>query len=628
MRKLLVLLITLCFVTSSAFAAFSGNSVRMQGINPNLVGIMADEYSDAITINTSDLLNVEGWRVYTNFSNLYNDQFAEIGNDRALNGATTGGVGATSFLLGAFGNPLKGGLLPDSQMGLLLDANSAITPMVNQLGGNGESVDDDVTQDDNNADGDYNDVGDWTRIIKQKASRQFERGQMNLNVLYAHKLTDELKLGLNITKSDLVNNTPNSSESIDSSYSRDLTTIGTPTTLVTQDHSQTAKETIKNSSMLIGISARYQLSDKLNIGGGISINPISTEQTRESKVTIKIDNTAGAAQPITAEATMVDGTLNAIPGGYGTDASGVTAGFDWTTAGLFGNLGFDVNTDDVGTAKMSGSGIGLSVNPQYQLTDELKLSALLTYNSAPSNITADLSLPYTETLRSAFVAGDSLVTDNNTKNTFKDCKNKNDTIGLQAGGEAKLKENVLLGFGLVYMSNTNKTDGTGENSVRNVMTYDAQNNGFTNDGTSGDMRVTITDKNTFEFVFETKTDTIQLPIGMEMRPWKKFPVRLGVTHRIQTTKTTNTMKTTKDELAVTVTETGGATITTYEATGPGKQTSDEATTIVTTHVRITQYYYGIGYEWSENLTFDILGIASGVSILDLSAWRIGATLKF
>ncbi|MEW6557652.1 MAG: hypothetical protein AB1349_09905 [Elusimicrobiota bacterium] len=57
MKKFLLAVMVSIMATLS-LASFSNTSVRMQGINPNLVGIVADEYSDPLSIIPSDLMTV------------------------------------------------------------------------------------------------------------------------------------------------------------------------------------------------------------------------------------------------------------------------------------------------------------------------------------------------------------------------------------------------------------------------------------------------------------------------------------------------------------------------------------------------------------------------------------------
>ncbi len=78
MKKLsgIVVAIMLTF-TIFANAEVREVSKRMEGINPNLIGVLSDEYTDIMVLNTANILNVEGYRLYTNLSDLQegtNDQ--------------------------------------------------------------------------------------------------------------------------------------------------------------------------------------------------------------------------------------------------------------------------------------------------------------------------------------------------------------------------------------------------------------------------------------------------------------------------------------------------------------------------------------------------------------------------
>ncbi len=88
-----------------------------------------------------------------------------------------------------------------------------------------------------------------------------------------------------------------------------------------------------------------------------------------------------------------------------------------------------------------------------------------------------------------------------------------------------------------------------------------------------------------------------------------------------------------DDLQATITETAGAiNPPTYSASS----TTTEATIVPSTHnkLRTTQYFYGAGFAWSENLYFDILNFSGAndgtdsAGLLDLGAWRMGLTFIF
>lgn len=63
--------LTMLLVTTVAFAIVPV-SMRMRGLNPDLVGIVDDEYSD-LFFNPAYINRIEGSRVYTNLSNLHYD---------------------------------------------------------------------------------------------------------------------------------------------------------------------------------------------------------------------------------------------------------------------------------------------------------------------------------------------------------------------------------------------------------------------------------------------------------------------------------------------------------------------------------------------------------------------------
>ncbi|MCX8015043.1 MAG: hypothetical protein N2748_03400, partial [candidate division WOR-3 bacterium] len=69
MSKTKVVMCTL--IIASVAMAIVPVSVRMRGLNPDLVGIVDDEYSD-LFFNPAFINKIEGKRVYTNLSNVHN----------------------------------------------------------------------------------------------------------------------------------------------------------------------------------------------------------------------------------------------------------------------------------------------------------------------------------------------------------------------------------------------------------------------------------------------------------------------------------------------------------------------------------------------------------------------------
>lgn len=649
MRRLLSLVL-IAGMASSSFAQFSSTSMRIEGINPNLAGVLADEYTDALSINTADMMNIKGYRVYTNLSNLHNDN---LGADRALDvgptGKPYGAEGVTTFMLGAFGNPLSK-MIP-GQMGLFYDAGGGVTSKSNQLGKFGDSILNTTTQTDTGGNGSVSDIGDTRQTENATAKRVLDAGYGSINALYAleAKLLGGMKLGFKLSYMTAADAgaaggpTYSGEEEINATYHNTLLTNGAPNPTSTENHNQTAKETYTNNTLNLGVGGRIELTQKMDFGATLDITPITIKQDRDSLVSVLIDDAPGATDPITARVTMVDGTQYAFNGFVPTPGTVIPAGFSWTNntaanqaMGPNGEMNIIGYTDgnEIGSYKTSGTQFGLSADTHYALTDMVKLVGRLRFTSLPGKLDASMSRPFTQVLRSAGidgvrgagvdVAGDLFVQNDETSYDISGGKWTNDTIGLTAGGEAKLKKDIKLGFGLHYSVNSIETKYSWTENFSSVKTYDIDNGGFLNTGASGDRRITVTEENSGTARQKTETSTLQVPIGFELHPWPKMPVRLGVTHQIARTKTTNTTTLIADGLTTTVTETGGTTTPTY-STGFN---SNEQSVVRTDVTRSTRFYYGMGYQWSENLTFDFLGIASGNDVLDLNDWRIGATLVF
>ncbi|HAV43475.1 TPA: hypothetical protein DCX15_05615 [bacterium] len=642
MKKVLALAMATAalFLPQLGWAELSGTSMRMQGVNPDLVGIVADEHSDIFGVNPAELSDLEGWRVYTNLSNLYGGQ---LGSDRALDGTTTGGTGQSRFILGGLGNPLRG-VLPDSRMGLLYDSRSSLFSRTNTMWWSGERTTHETSQHDASIpnDGDFADPGDWTEVTNKKAKREIKSGGTDYQVLYGQKLGGlPLKIGTSLSLRDSdIGGRASSTEPVTAtdSYRQTIVGVARPTT---KEASLDAKEENKNTSMVLKLGGRYTVNERLNVGGLLTIAPTSRERVRNSIAKFNLDARGAGADPIEAVIEAADGDQWRPLGGYPQPQAAlepitgnVRNGFDWTDGtdwGIFDADGWGATGDETGTAKASGTRISFCADTYYMFWDNLRLVGRIGFGSTPQKLSGSLALPYKATLRSTAggVAGDRAKYDLKTTYDVSGDITATD-FNIDLGGEAELRENVLLGFGLKYASSTSETKGDYTRKRNDVIFYDINAN---DDIDGADYRVTITDTDKGSFSQGSTRTRLQFPLGLEMKPWRRFAVRLGVTHNIATTKNTDKTKVTEDGLRKTVREIVGATITTHEFTP--KTTAQETTTIRETTSRSTQYYYGVGYEWSENLVFDILGLTGDSSwtggrtgILDIGAWRIGATLRF
>jgi hypothetical protein len=649
MRKFLsgVLAVLTCFaLVSSSFAGFNGVSTRLQGINSNLVGIMADEYSDAMSVNTADALNVEGWRLYTNFSNLYS---GNLGSDRAFDGTTTGGSSSIgTFLLGGFGNPLKS-FIENAQMGLFYTTTNGTEARPNQLGESGSSKKTQTIYTDNDLpkNGQFNNAGDTVETETATATRDRQDRDSSLSAMFAMPIAkiEGLKAGIKIEKSNTVDNNSNNvkslEEKINASYNRSLLTYGTPNTTITENDKQNASEKYDNSNLNINLGGRYNLNDKMDIGVTVGLNPQKIKQERNSVVTLNSDSTAGDPNPETVLETMANGSQTKYTGTWADTV--VSGGFSWTSSFMGPNSEMNIpgmTGKEIGTYETSGNNITFSADTHYKLQDNLTLVARLNYENLPGDLKASLSLPYEAVTRSyganwvfPSVTGDKNVVKENSIYSISNGKWNKDYTALTLGGEAKLENNVLLGFGLIYGIDNNETSYDWQKDYSYVDTYDEANDGFKNESGSNDYRETKTYTKKGQKSTKTETNKITIPLGLELRPWAKFPVRLGVSHYIKKTKTTTVDNLIEDGITTTTWESNGndSGAKTYSYTPVPNNNVNVNNSVENT----TSYYYGIGYEWSKNLTFDILGVAGSsvagggrTGILDISSWRIGATLKF
>jgi hypothetical protein len=80
------------------------------------------------------------------------------------------------------------------------------------------------------------------------------------------------------------------------------------------------------------------------------------------------------------------------------------------------------------------------------------------------------------------------------------------------------------------------------------------------------------------------------------------------------------------------------TVTTYDATGNVINVADldytmtfaalPAVGVPVPATATTTYYSGVGFNISNNLTVDVTNVATGVNVLDMNNWQLGATLMF
>ncbi|MFH1380115.1 MAG: hypothetical protein ABII23_07555 [bacterium] len=647
MRKIIAIIITFGMLAGNVFAAFDGNSFRLQGINPQLQGTLVDEYSDWQG-NPADILAINGQRFYTLFSNLDGKGDALFANTSA----------SDAFQFGYVGQPLKNVILPNSQLGILFHQDSAITAgnAGGFAGGAGKASNHNVTVTDVGAppDGSFITAGDTTQTIDMTGERYIEMTQNDLALTYGHGLGDSIDLGLTIDRRNT-----ESEEPINATYNNSTTAVGAVYPVLSESNTQNAKEENSLNDMTVMLGGRVRLSDRWNVGATVGTRTYTEEQKRASNVTMSYDRTTAAGVPATLTATGTDGAIlggatliGAVdPGANFTTADGTTEignGLTWT-GGNFGaaltNMASlnnaTVDPDAVGKMEVDGTGTMFGIDTYFDLSEDATLFGSLTINNNPLDLTLDAAANNSATTVDSALAGLVNIRSVTETDTYKSTSgdNKNDTKTYVVGIEQDLPGDVKLGYAAIFGTNNTDAKITVTNAYSRVTTHDTGGNGLaagqtdTVDATGADTRVTLTRTQTIEEQSDIETTTYQFPIGLELQPFKKLKLRLGVTHQVQETVTKTKVKVLSDTGTIQVTETGGAASATTSTTTQNPRDIANYTD-ATGKVRTTNYFYGAGYQWSENLSFDILNFtgtgapAATDSILHLGNWRIGATLIF
>ncbi|MBD3272610.1 MAG: hypothetical protein GF384_08765 [Elusimicrobia bacterium] len=637
MRKLIVLTISLGLFASYALAEFDNNSFRMQGLNPQLAGIVADEYTDW-QANPADILSISGQRFYTLFSNL-NGKGDQLFSNTAVN---------NNFQFGWVGHPAPNLFLPTSQLGFLFHQGSAITPGNAALQGTSDVSNQNVTIADVDADGTLSSTGDTTTTVNFTGEREIETNTNDIQFTYGHGIGDFLDLGLMVDRRNTETEEP-----INTTYSRSVTTVGTPYPINTESNTQNAKEEITTDDLRIILGGRINLSDRWNIGATVGTRSYSDEQKKSSVVTYSRDRTTAAGVPATFTATGTDaseiaairGTVD--PAANFNTADGTTelqgAGITWTNGNLGGGLtgitalnNATIDPNAVGSIEADGSGTQYGIDTYFTLAENVVLFGAITMNNNPFDLSLSATNNQTATVVDDALAGASDVRTLTKTETFTSTGGdaEQDIMAYTVGIEQDLPGNVKLGYGAIYTQNDTNIDLKVTRSLSTVSSLDATGDGLAvgQADAGADTRTTVTQTTTNQEQTETDVTTYQFPIGLELQPFKKLKLRMGVTHQVQETVTKTKVKVLTDTGVSTLTEIAGVAPATVIGTAANPRDVVNYTD-TTAKVRTTNYFYGAGYQWSENLSFDVLnftgaGTAASDSILHLGNWRIGATLIF
>jgi hypothetical protein len=211
--------------------------------------------------------------------------------------------------------------------------------------------------------------------------------------------------------------------------------------------------------------------------------------------------------------------------------------------------------------------------------------------------------------------GKMLVNDTVTHNYFGD--NNYDEISLTTQHFFKVSDRFDLAFGLGF-SNESFTEELNDSLIS--YQYRAFNDGDT-----------LADRDDTTFVttrtehWQTKTTgvyrTVSLPVGLEFKLFNPLKLRLGARHTIRFPDVT-----TVDDLKAFLPAKTKVTLgdgTSYETMAP--QTRRPSTSTEKETIHETHYYYGLGWNATDNLQFDLMNFAR---LNDLTNWKLSVTFKF
>lgn len=570
LRKGVILTIGLLLIAGIAsatvyeFFTVEQISMRLRGINADLESLVEDEFTDWTHL-PYNLLDVEGYRLYTNLSNYSRVNQDTPGNEQALTGAST----VDQWMIGGVVP-----ILEDHRVGLLYGIDSAETA---------DDIEEDPAGTPSGETGEFDEITVVTipgvaQKLSESGDASTETSVTTLLLNYAIPLSEVMDIrGVPNIGIAILSDNSEILETNNYSMTDDDDTTGATDDVQKDSFSQETKGQINlgldelnfdASNSVFMIAAEWDVIDDLKVGVALA----SKSATREYSDTYTYKRHQSALFGGTAEDNTRKDTLD-----LSIDADGSAFG----PCVLMAEYGIsDVVTlrggIDINSLDISGSG-------DYTLKDERIIGPL------PG------------------VADDGIIAKTSAST---DVDATESTIDVYVGTENKLSEKLTLGVGIRRLTDKfeMKMDWSGKETdeAGTVTSYGA--NPMAELGFPGVAGHDVA----MEMI--TETEEITFPIGLEYQATKALAIRLGASHHITTTK---------DELNTKVAMYNDALlpvkskITTVE--------SDESTE---TKARTTDFSYGAGLKVGENLDIDIISLVEGNDLLDLNNWRISATLKF
>ncbi|PKN02269.1 MAG: hypothetical protein CVU77_00270 [Elusimicrobia bacterium HGW-Elusimicrobia-1] len=381
--------------------AVEPTSLRIKGMGGGLGRIVADEYTDFLAV-PSDVLKVNGSRLYSNLSNLSNA--SNSGETLFANGSVNQYLigGLTRLPVGTgFGSVETFGALAPQNLRRYINFNTALVGLdptapaeaaTYMLFGAGEGSQ--INDGRANVPADYE---------KETAKASQNTPTTLVNAIYGYGLSDDMKLGVRLSYSDVVNEI--SKEHTDSE-DPDITTA---TDFYTESYT---RKVARNTSMItLAPSVRYKLSSNLSVAGVLSLMSASDKE---------ID----------------DVVASRVKGAAYTGARG-------------GGLLNAVTQDDTLTQSVSptGTGFGVEVSGAYKYGPKTTLRGVVSMASMPKSATGDYLVRRSTTTTAAGTGTSKL----SSAITYKD---DTATTGLIVGAENKISKDLTFGIGLRYLANS------------------------------------------------------------------------------------------------------------------------------------------------------------------------------
>jgi len=184
----------------------------------------------------------------------------------------------------------------------------------------------------------------------------------------------------------------------------------------------------------------------------------------------------------------------------------------------------------------------------------------------------------------------------------------------------EVSERLNLGFGLFFsMSNYTEEDTAQNNSVA-VVEYD-DNDGMTND--FDDYTTTTWSSRTWMTKTTGAVKSFSVPVGIEFYLAEPVVFRLGARHTLSINDYTTVHDMIDYDPERTRTVRGDGTVS-ESMIDPGNQAAGSEESDTET-LPDTDYFYGIGWQVTDNLQIDLMGFNE---LTDLSNWKLSATFKF